>query len=33
MSNVPRFAGVHHLKLPVSDLRRSQEWYRSRLGV
>jgi hypothetical protein len=23
---------VHHLKLPVSDLRRSQSWYESRLG-
>jgi catechol 2,3-dioxygenase-like lactoylglutathione lyase family enzyme len=28
----PRLAGVHHLKLPVSDLTRSQEWYASRLG-
>ena len=28
----PALAGVHHLKLPVSDLRRSQQWYESRLG-
>jgi len=32
MTDVPRLAGVHHLKLPVSDLERSREWYRSRLG-
>ena len=25
-------AGVHHLKLPVTDLARSREWYHSRLG-
>ena len=25
-------ACVHHLKLPVTDLTRSREWYRSRLG-
>lgn len=29
---VPRLAGVHHLKLPVSDLARSRAWYESRLG-
>ncbi|WP_280354230.1 VOC family protein [Nocardia otitidiscaviarum] len=28
----PVLAGVHHLKLPVSDLHRSIEWYRTRLG-
>jgi catechol 2,3-dioxygenase-like lactoylglutathione lyase family enzyme len=28
----PALAGVHHLKLPVSDLARSLQWYRSRLG-
>lgn len=28
----PTLAGVHHLKLPVTDLRRSQEWYETRLG-
>ncbi|MHB9855706.1 VOC family protein [Streptomyces krungchingensis] len=28
----PRLDGVHHLKLPVSDLQRSLDWYRSRLG-
>ncbi|WP_306357540.1 MULTISPECIES: VOC family protein [unclassified Nocardia] len=29
---VPRLAGVHHLKLPVSDLEISIDWYRTRLG-
>lgn len=28
----PALAGLHHLKLPVRDLDRSLEWYRSRLG-
>jgi catechol 2,3-dioxygenase-like lactoylglutathione lyase family enzyme len=28
----PQLAGVHHLKLPVSNLDRSREWYESRLG-
>lgn len=28
----PALAGVHHLKLPVSDLARSRDWYESRLG-
>lgn len=28
----PPLAGVHHLKLPVSNLSRSREWYESRLG-
>ncbi len=32
MSEAPRLAGVHHLKLPVSDLERSRAWYESRLG-
>jgi catechol 2,3-dioxygenase-like lactoylglutathione lyase family enzyme len=32
MVNVPILAGVHHLKLPVSDLNRSLAWYESRLG-
>lgn len=29
---IPTLDGVHHLKLPVSDLDRSIDWYRSRLG-
>ena len=32
MATAPRLAGVHHLKLPVSDLERSRRWYESRLG-
>jgi catechol 2,3-dioxygenase-like lactoylglutathione lyase family enzyme len=28
----PALAGIHHLKLPVTDLGRSSEWYGSRLG-
>jgi catechol 2,3-dioxygenase-like lactoylglutathione lyase family enzyme len=28
----PELAGVHHLKLPVSDLDRSLSWYATRLG-
>ena len=28
----PVLAGIHHLKLPVTDLARSREWYESRLG-
>jgi catechol 2,3-dioxygenase-like lactoylglutathione lyase family enzyme len=32
MQDAPALAGVHHLKLPVSDLARSRQWYRSRLG-
>ncbi|HEY3878197.1 MAG TPA: VOC family protein [Trebonia sp.] len=32
MSDAPALDGVHHLKLPVTDLARSREWYQSRLG-
>jgi catechol 2,3-dioxygenase-like lactoylglutathione lyase family enzyme len=32
MTDVPRLAGVHHLKLPVTDLQRSLDWYQTRLG-
>ena len=31
-SDAPALAGVHHLKLPVTDLDRAREWYLSRLG-
>ena len=31
-ANAPVLAGIHHLKLPVTDLARSLEWYRSCLG-
>lgn len=30
--DAPRLDGIHHLKLPVTDLERSSSWYRSRLG-
>jgi catechol 2,3-dioxygenase-like lactoylglutathione lyase family enzyme len=30
--DMPPLAGIHHLKLPVTDLARSREWYCSRLG-
>jgi catechol 2,3-dioxygenase-like lactoylglutathione lyase family enzyme len=30
--DAPALAGIHHVKLPVTDLARSLEWYRSRLG-
>jgi catechol 2,3-dioxygenase-like lactoylglutathione lyase family enzyme len=32
ITDSPALAGIHHLKLPVADLARSREWYRSRLG-
>ena len=32
VSDVPALAGVHHLKLPVTDLARSRGWCHSRLG-
>lgn len=31
-SQAPRLAGIHHVKLPVSDLERSIAWYRRTLG-
>src|SRR5579863_9544150 len=31
-TNVPRLEGVHHLKLPVSDLGRTEAWYARVLG-
>jgi len=32
VSDAPALAGIHHLKLPVTDLARSLDWYQSRLG-
>jgi catechol 2,3-dioxygenase-like lactoylglutathione lyase family enzyme len=32
VSDAPALAGIHHLKLPVTDLGRSRDWYQSRLG-
>jgi catechol 2,3-dioxygenase-like lactoylglutathione lyase family enzyme len=32
MSEVPVLDGIHHLKLPVTDLERSLGWYQDRLG-
>jgi catechol 2,3-dioxygenase-like lactoylglutathione lyase family enzyme len=31
-TDAPALDGVHHVKLPVSDLERSRSWYASRLG-
>ena len=31
-SRVPTLAGIHHVKLPVTDIARSLQWYESRLG-
>lgn len=31
-SNAPALAGIHHLKLPVTNLATALEWYRSHLG-
>jgi catechol 2,3-dioxygenase-like lactoylglutathione lyase family enzyme len=32
MTDAPLLDGIHHLKLPVSDLQRSLDWYQDRLG-
>ncbi|WP_223165537.1 VOC family protein [Lentzea indica] len=32
MSNAPLLEGIHHVKLPVSDLEKSLAWYRDHLG-
>ena len=31
-TDAPILDGVHHVKLPVSDLDRTRAWYESRLG-
>ncbi len=31
-ADAPVLAGIHHVKLPVTDLARSRAWYGSRLG-
>ncbi|MGA6159665.1 VOC family protein [Stenotrophomonas sp. NPDC087984] len=31
-ADIPGFVGVHHLKLPVRDLARSEAWYGRTLG-
>ena len=33
MSSVPPISGVHHIKIPVSDIVRSRAWYESVLGL
>ncbi len=30
--DVPVLDGIHHVKIPVTDLARSRRWYESRLG-
>lgn len=30
--DAPRLDGIHHVKIPVTDLDRSRAWYESRLG-
>jgi catechol 2,3-dioxygenase-like lactoylglutathione lyase family enzyme len=32
MQDAPQLAGIHHVKLPVTDLARSREWYQTLLG-
>src|SRR5687767_4493201 len=32
MTGAPLLDGIHHLKLPVTDLGRSLAWYQQRLG-
>jgi catechol 2,3-dioxygenase-like lactoylglutathione lyase family enzyme len=32
MTDAPVLDGIHHLKLPVTDLDRSQRWYQDRFG-
>ena len=32
MTEAPLLEGIHHVKLPVTDIERSLAWYRTRLG-
>ena len=32
MSDAPALDGIHHLKLPVTEIARSLQWYQQRLG-
>jgi catechol 2,3-dioxygenase-like lactoylglutathione lyase family enzyme len=32
MTNAPLLEGIHHVKLPVSDLEKSLAWYSGHLG-
>jgi catechol 2,3-dioxygenase-like lactoylglutathione lyase family enzyme len=32
VSDAPLLDGIHHLKLPVTDLERSLDWYQTHLG-
>ena len=32
MGSAPALEGIHHLKLPVTDVERSLAWYQDRLG-
>lgn len=32
IDDVPSLDGIHHVKLPVADLQRTEDWYSSRLG-
>ena len=31
--NTPALSGIHHVKIPVTDIERSRHWYESVLGL
>lgn len=31
--NTPALSGIHHVKIPVTDIERSRRWYESVLGL